>query len=96
MAEKRIPARIINKHDTEANWNLKTSFIPMNAELIIYDADDNNPNKRFKIGDGITNVVALPFYSTPELILKSSTAGSTKCFKLLIDDYGTLSVAEMI
>lgn len=95
MSEKKISTRIVNKHDTESNWNLHSDFVPMKGELIIYDIDDKNVNTRFKIGDGTTNVVSLPFCSTPEVILKSSTEGSEKYFKLLIDDYGTLAVVEI-
>ena len=59
--EKNINARVIHKHDTETNWNKATGFIPKNAEIIVYDADDNYPYPRFKIGDGVKNVIELPF-----------------------------------
>ena len=36
---KNIKARIQHLHKTEAEWNLKTDFIPNPGELIIYDAD---------------------------------------------------------
>lgn len=61
MAEKIFNTRIINKHDTEANWNKATNFIPKQGELIIYDTDENNAKIRFKIGDGLTTVNELPF-----------------------------------
>lgn len=62
--------RIIHTHDTEDNWNNKTTeFIPEPGELIVYDVDDNNSYERFKIGDGLTNVKELPF--TTETIVKS-------------------------
>ena len=54
--------RIQNKHDIEANWILKTDFIPLQGELIIYDEDDNYDYKRLKVGDGVTNVNNLKFY----------------------------------
>lgn len=60
MAEKNIASRIIHKHDTEINWN-KSSFIPKQGELIIYDKDSTYDYERFKIGDGIQNVNLLPF-----------------------------------
>lgn len=63
MAEKSLNARIINKHDTAANWALAVNFIPKLGEIIVYDADENNPEPRIKIGDNQTNVVALPFLS---------------------------------
>jgi hypothetical protein len=59
--EKEIKTRIVHKHDTETNWNKATSFIPKAAELIVYDKDANHPWVRFKIGDGQTSVVNLPF-----------------------------------
>lgn len=73
MAET-IKARIQLKCDTEANWNKSvlvseggvekttgTSFIPRKGEVIIYEADDTHPFSRLKVGDGVTNVVRLPF-----------------------------------
>ena len=41
MAEpKKVKTRIINKHATAAVWDSKPNFIPLQAELIIYDKDD--------------------------------------------------------
>ena len=71
------PARIQNKHDIEANWLKNSDFIPMLAEVIIYDREiDENGNtlelpsgrtqpyvvERIKIGDGIHDVNDLPFF----------------------------------
>lgn len=53
--------RIINKHDTEANWNNNSSFIPEQGELIVYDIDSNYNFQRIKMGDGVTTVGNLPF-----------------------------------
>lgn len=58
--EKRIQSRIIQKHATEVEWN-SSSLIPLQGELIIYDADSMYPYQRFKVGDGVTVVSALPF-----------------------------------
>lgn len=63
MANKNINTRIIHKHDTETNWNKATNFIPMKGEIIVYDIDDTYNYERFKIGDGSTNVISLPFSS---------------------------------
>ena len=60
MTEKIFNTRIINKHASEADWNA-TSFIPKQAELIVYDADEKYNYERFKIGDGVQNVNDLPF-----------------------------------
>ena len=61
MSEKNLNARIIHKHDTEANWQKATSFIPKQGELIVYDIDSTYSYERFKIGDGSTVVSSLPF-----------------------------------
>lgn len=50
----------MNKHDTEANWS-KSNLVPLNGEIIIFEADDNTPYPRFKVGDGETNINNLPF-----------------------------------
>lgn len=61
MANSQINARIIHKHDIEANWKLATNFKPKKGEIIIYDKDTTYDYERFKIGDGETFVSALPF-----------------------------------
>ena len=61
MLEKTLKTRVINKHDTEANWNKATSFIPKRGELIVYLPDSIYTYSRMKIGDGTTTVVNLPF-----------------------------------
>ena len=58
---KQINSRIINKHDTEVNWDKAENFIPLLGEIIIYDIDENYDYERFKIGDGQTLVSELPF-----------------------------------
>ena len=62
MAEKTIKSRIVHKHDSEANWNRATNFVPKQGELIIYDTDTNHSYARVKIGDVTTNVSSLPFF----------------------------------
>lgn len=61
MSEKTIKSRIVHKHDIEANWTKATTFIPKQGELVIYDIDSAHTYERLKIGDGVTNVNALPF-----------------------------------
>ncbi len=68
MATKgAIKSRVQLKNDTEANWNKagpkddSLGFIPLKGELIIYSPDEAHPFSRLKVGDGITNVVELPF-----------------------------------
>ena len=71
MAEKTLKTRIINKHDTEENWNKATSFVPKAGEVIIYEADSTYSYPRIKVGDGTTAVTALPF-STDGLVTLST------------------------
>lgn len=63
MAEKEFNTRIVHKHDIQANWEKAVGFIPKQGELIVYDADENYDYQRIKIGDGVKNVNALPFYN---------------------------------
>ena len=56
MANKTLKLRVVNKHDTTANWNKAVNFIPKAGEVIIY-TDVN----KIKIGDGKTIVSSLPF-----------------------------------
>lgn len=60
---KTINTRMSQKHDTEAHWKLAINFIPLKGELIIYDVDENNPNERIKIGNGVDNVNNLEFFT---------------------------------
>lgn len=56
-----INMRIQQKHDIEANWLLATNFVPLDGELIVYDVDTEHSFVRFKVGNGVDNVSALPF-----------------------------------
>lgn len=58
---KTLNTRLVNKHDVEANWLKAVNFIPLQGEIIVYDIDENYNYERFKIGDGATNISALPF-----------------------------------
>lgn len=53
---KILQTRVQNKHDTAANWEKATNFIPLVGEIIIYD-----DLHQIKIGDGETTVNNLPF-----------------------------------
>ena len=64
MAERNLNTRIVNKHDTETNWNKATNFIPKQGEIIVYDIDSTYSYPRIKVGDGTTNVISLPFLIT--------------------------------
>lgn len=62
-----IKTRIQLKSDTEANWNKagpkdnSPGFVPLAGELIIYTPDATHDYSRLKVGNGTTNVTALPF-----------------------------------
>lgn len=58
---RTLNARVVLMHDVESVWNTIPEFIPRRGELIIYDVDDTHEYPRFKIGDGSTGVVDLPF-----------------------------------
>ena len=68
-----IKTRIQLKSDTEANWNKagpkegSNGFVPLSGELIVYIPDATHPFSRLKVGDGITNVVNLPFIDSGTL-----------------------------
>jgi hypothetical protein len=73
MTEKNIKSRIIHKHDTEADW-LKSRLIPKQGEIVVYDIDENHNYERFKIGDGKTNVNALPFAGNTSSVIVDITS----------------------
>lgn len=59
MANKTFQGRIVQKHDTKANWEKATNFIPLKGEIILYD--DLN---EIKIGDGTTKINDLDFFAS--------------------------------
>lgn len=61
MAEKMLKTRVINKHETQEDWEKAINFIPLLAEIIVYDTDSTHTQARLKIGDGTTPVNDLPF-----------------------------------
>lgn len=65
----RTVGRIALTRDTTANWNARSTFIPLAGEVIIYtdhsQRDDGNGNvinvPGIKIGDGHAYLIDLPF-----------------------------------
>ena len=59
--------RYLLKTDIESNWNKlaptdnSNGFVPLAGEPIIYAPDGTHHYARLKIGNGVTNVVSLPF-----------------------------------
>jgi hypothetical protein len=102
MSEKRINSRVILKHAIEEDWK-KSSLVPLEGEIIIYDPDENYSYIRYKRGDGNTAVNSLPFEpylhigteapaNPPVGMLWLDTSGDIKLIKFYIDtnNYGTL------
>lgn len=54
--------RLVQKHEIQADWEKAVNFIPLQAEIIVYDADSIHTAPRLKIGDGKTPINDLPFY----------------------------------
>lgn len=70
MASKTFQGRIVQKHDTKANWDKATNFIPLKGEMIIYDDLGN-----FKIGDGVNKVGDLEFV-VKKTVIKTWSQGA--------------------
>lgn len=71
MANKTFQGRIIQKHDTKANWDKATNFVPLKGEIIIYD-----DLKKIKIGDGATKVGSLAFINDLDTLAAIAKTGS--------------------
>ena len=100
MTEKNLKVRIINKHDTEANWNKATNFIPKQGELIIYEADSTHSYVRVKIGDGSTLVAQLPFMAEPQLrttitLPASAWAGTVSPYSQIVSVSGVTANSKI-
>ena len=77
----KILGRHVQKHDIEANWikagNAEKPFVPLKAEIIVYDEYDSGNNKvadsvRYKMGNGIDNINDLPFIDLTTDILSDA------------------------
>ena len=71
MANKTFQGRIIQKHDTKANWDKATNFVPLKGEIIVYD-----DLKKIKIGDGATKVGNLAFINDLDTLATVAKTGS--------------------
>ena len=79
--------RVVMKHDSDEHWSNAEGFIPLAGEIIVYDT-----SKRIKIGDGITNVINLPFASAGELTDFLGYVENGQNYPVEIDDNGKLFV----
>ena len=89
MANKTFQGRIVQKHDTEANWKKATNFVPLKGEIIVYD--DLN---KIKIGDGTTKVGDLAFTNNLPIATKDVLGGIKKGNNINIAADGTISVND--
>lgn len=71
MANKTFQGRIVQKHDTKANWDKATNFVPLKGEIIVYD-----DLKKIKIGDGTTKIGSLAFINDLDTLAAVATSGS--------------------
>ena len=85
-----INARVKHKHDVEANWQTKSDFVPLAGELVIYNADESNDKPRLKIGDGVSDINELPFFTAPI----EDTVSGFKIQKLAQESYDALSIKD--
>ena len=79
MADNTIKIRIKNKIDTAENWGAKTTFIPLNGEVIVYS--DLN---KIKIGNGVTLLANLPFMQAEDNTKVNISQGSAKAGQFLV------------
>lgn len=63
MANQTFQGRMVQKHDTKANWEKATNFIPLKGEIIIYD-----DLRKIKIGDGSTKINDLNFINADTIL----------------------------
>lgn len=94
MANKTFQGRIVQKHDTKANWDKAINFIPLKGEIIIYD--DLN---KIKIGDGTTKINDLKFsLANSDLFICKVTASGTNytCDKTIREMMDAQSAGKIV
>ena len=95
--KKEQLTRMQQKHDIEVNWLKAINFIPMAAEIIVYDPDEVYNYARFKCGDGVTYVNDLPFIIDTDETLSlegriadaKATGEAINSIKSIINDFYT-------
>ena len=96
MANVTVKTRIVNKHDTTANWNARSTFIPKAGEIIIY-----TDTHKVKVGDGTSTISSLPFIDNVDLSnyvtdseLASHTSNTSNPHKVTKAQVGLSSVVN--
>lgn len=69
-----MKARVSQLCKTEAEWLKLPTFVPLKGELIVFAADEQYRYARLKIGDGITPLKDIRFFTEP---IKDSFAADT-------------------
>lgn len=77
MEEKVISVKgsVLHKRKTEADWykdvydggvERKNPFIPKDGQIVVFISEDSTVGDKLKVGDGVRNVMELPFSSSGE------------------------------
>lgn len=91
LHDQKYNLKSVPFHATEAEW-LEINYVPKQAEIILYDIDQEHNYLRFKIGDGLNQVSSLPFAimskTEAEMYINSqiASAGHLKRVILNIDE----------
>ena len=94
MANKTLKTRIINKHDTQANWAKAVNFIPKAGEVIVY-----TDLHKVKVGDGTTKVSALPFIDSNMVNLGTLSNSGTleaEILQELLNLFGNFQIIQAL
>lgn len=75
--QKKLKAKVINKHETEADW-LLSQYVPDIGEVVFYDPDERYSYTRQKNGDGIHRVSELPFATEAQVQADWAQTDETK------------------
>jgi hypothetical protein len=82
-----MKARVSNLAKTEAEWD-KLNFTPLVGEFIIYIPDENYNYARVKVGDGITPLHQLSFFTDAVINVKlAEYQQASVCDAGYISDY---------
>lgn len=84
---KYVDGRITFKHDTDANWQNASDFVPLEGEMVVYDADEECNYARLKVGDGTTSICDLPFIIDATVANTLSGVTASDIGALDADDY---------
>ena len=88
LHDQKYNLKSIPFHATEAEW-LEINYVPKQAEIILYDIDQEHNYLRFKIGDGLNQVKSLPFSimskAETEVYINSYVASAGHLKRVILD-----------